>query len=257
LRPNVGTLLPEGTSIDAKLRTFTSNSPDGNLTAFVDQGYEAISMNSNNVMSSPRLVASKVNELNRLTDFPGRKSLTMQFFLNTTDTKVSPMIDLDRVNVITTMDRLNNKIDNYSTDLRVNSLDSDPSAAIYLSKVVNLEKSADGLRVMFDAYRHPSNDIRVLYRIFRIDSPAEYQLFELFPGYDNLDATGEVVDKAKNSGLPDKRVLASTTEDDYREYQFNAKNLPQFNGFQIKIIMNGTNFAHVPKIRDLRAIASI
>jgi hypothetical protein len=82
-------------------------------------------------------------------------------------------------------------------------------------------------------------------------------LFELFPGYDNLDATGEVVDKAKNSGLPDKRVLASTTEDDYREYQFNAKNLPQFNGFQIKIIMNGTNFAHVPKIRDLRAIASI
>jgi hypothetical protein len=181
----------------------------------------------------------------------------MQFFLNTTDTKVSPMIDLDRVNVITTMDRLNNKIDNYSTDLRVNSLDSDPSAAIYLSKVVNLEKSADGLRVMFDAYRHPSNDIRVLYRIFRIDSPAEYQLFELFPGYDNLDATGEVVDKAKNSGLPDKRVLASTTEDDYREYQFNAKNLPQFNGFQIKIIMNGTNFAHVPKIRDLRAIASI
>ena len=257
LRPNVGTLLPEGTSIDAKLRTFTSNSPDGNLVAFVDQGYEAISMNSNNVMSSPRLVASKVNELNRLTDFPGRKSLTMQFFLNTTDTKVSPMIDLDRVNVITTMDRLNNKIDNYSTDLRVNSLDSDPSAAIYLSKVVNLEKSADGLRVMFDAYRHPSNDIRVLYRIFRIDSPAEYQLFELFPGYDNLDATGEVVDKAKNSGLPDKRVLASTTEDDYREYQFNAKNLPQFNGFQIKIIMNGTNFAHVPKIRDLRAIASI
>ena len=56
---------------------------------------------------------------------------------------------------------------------------------------------------------------------------------------------------------PDRNVLASTTENDYREYEFNAKNLPQFNAFQIKIIMTGTNYAYVPKIRDLRAIASI
>lgn len=66
----------------------------------------------------------------------------MEFTLSTEDTKVSPMIDLDRVNVITTMDRINDKIDNYATDLRVNSLDRDPSAAIYLSKPVNLEKVA-------------------------------------------------------------------------------------------------------------------
>ena len=32
-------------------------------------------------------------------------------------------------------------------------------------------------------------------------------------------------------------------ENDYREYTFNARNLPQFNGFQIKIIMTGTNYA--------------
>ena len=40
VRPNVATLLPEGTEINAKIRTFTGNSPDGNLKAFVDQGYE-------------------------------------------------------------------------------------------------------------------------------------------------------------------------------------------------------------------------
>ena len=44
---------------------------------------------------------------------------------------------------------------------------------------------------------------------------------------------------------------------DYKEYEFNATNLPQFNGFQIKIIMSGTNYAYVPKIRDLSTIASI
>ena len=257
LRPNIVTLQPEATNIEATVRTFTGNSPDGNLTAYVDQGYEAVSLNSNNVFSSPRIIASKENELNRLQDFPGRKSFTMEMALSSNDPKVSPMIDLDRINVVTTMDRINSKITDYSSDLRVNSLDQDPSAAIYLSKVVRLEKAADGLRVLFDAYRHASNDIRVLYRVFRVDAPADYQLFELFPGYDNLDSTGRVIDTAKNSGRSDRNVLASNTEDDYREYEFNAQNLPQFNGFQIKIVMTGTNYAYVPKIRDLRAIASI
>ena len=257
LRPNVGTLIPDGTNLEAKVRTFSGNSPDGNMDAYVDMGYEAISLNSNNTFNSPRIIGSKTNELNRLTDFPGRKSFTMQFFMSTLDTKVTPMIDLDRVNVITTMDRINSKVTDYATDLRVNSLDSDPSAAIYLSKVVNLEKAADGLTVMFDAYRHPTNDIRVLYRIFRVDAPPQYQLFELFPGFDNLDSVGNIINKAKNSGRPDRRILASTTVNDYKEYKFTRGNLPQFNGFQIKIIMSGTNYAFVPKIRDLRAIASI
>ena len=257
VRPNVATLLPEGTEISAKIRTFSGNSPDGNLTAFVDQGYEDISLNTNNYLTTPRIVASKSNELEKLIDFPGRKSFTLQTTLSTDDPKVSPMIDLDRVNMITIMDRLNSKVTDYASDRRVNSVDQDPSAAIYLSKVVNLEKASDGLKVQFDAYRHSTNDIRVMYRIFRIDAPPQYQLFELFPGFENLDSNGNVIDPAKNNGKPDRRILSSSTEADYKEYEFNAKNLPQFNGFQIKIVMTGTNFAYVPKIRDLRAIASI
>ena len=257
VRPNVSTLLPDGTDIQARMRSFSSNSPDGSLGAFVDQGFEPVSLNSNNELTVPRLIASKTNELDKLIDFPGRKSFTLQCFLSTEDTKVSPMIDLDRVNMITIMDRLNSKVSNYATDRRVNSLDSDPSAAIYLSKIVNLEKAADGLKVMFDAYRHSPNDIRVMYRVFRIDAPPQYQLFELFPGFDNLDNLGRVIDPAKSNGKPDRRILSSTTAADYKEYEFNVKNLPQFNGFQIKIVMSGTNFAYVPKIRDLRAIASI
>ena len=257
VRPNVATLLPEGTDINARIRTFSGNSPDGNLEAFEDQGYEPISLANNNYLSTPRIVASKQNELDKLVAFEGRKSFTLQTFLSSEDPKVSPMIDLDRVNMTTIMDRINSKITDYASDPRVNSIDQDPSACIYLSKIVTLEKAADGLKVMFDAYRHATNDIRVLYRIFRIDAPPEYQLFELFPGFDNLDVDGRVIDPAKNNGRPDRRILSSSTERDYKEYEFNASNLPQFNGFQIKIVMSGTNFAYVPKIRDLRAIASI
>ena len=205
VRPNFSTLLPDGTDISGRMRTFSGNSPDGNLSGFVDQGFESISLNSNNVLPTPRIIASKTNELDKLVDFPGRKSFTLQAFLTTQDTKVSPMIDLDRVNMVTVMDRLNSKITDYATDSRVNSLDADPSAAIYLSKVVSLEKAADGLKVMFDAYRHSTNDIRVLYRVFRIDAPPQYQLFELFPGFENLDSNGVIIDPL--------RIMVNQTEE--------------------------------------------
>ena len=85
---------------------------------------------------------------------------------------VAPQIDLDRVSAIFTMNRLNDKVVNYATDKRVNSIDNDPN--VHLSNTgYQSDKSADGLKVMFDAYRHHTNDIRVLYRTFRVDAPDE------------------------------------------------------------------------------------
>jgi hypothetical protein len=257
IRPNVQMLLPESTFVDAKIRTFSGSSVDGSEISFVDQGFEDISLNSNNFMSSTRIIASNINEDARLVDFPGRKSFTMELALQTSNKFVSPMIDLDRVNVITIFNRINKPISDFRFDRRVNELSGDPNAAIYISKPVLIEKSADSLKVLFDAYRHSSNEIKVLYRIFRNDSNFSNQLFELFPGYDNLDENGNVISESNKSGNPDKFIIASENEDDFKSYEFNTKNLPAFNGFQIKIVMTGTNQAYVPEIRDFRAIASI
>ena len=257
LTPNLQTAIPEGTTVSAKVRTFSGGSPD-NLTqvSFNDQGFEPISLESTNFFETPRIICSKVNEDEHLQDFPGKKSFTIEVSLETTDPKVSPMIDLDRVNAILTTNRINSKITNFSTDGRVNSLTEDPSAATYVTKIIKLEKGSDNLKVFFDAYRHSSNDIRVLYRLFRTDTDESNQSYELFPGYRNLDANGNVVSVADNDGLPDKIVDFSNTDDDFRSYEYTAKNLPLFNGFQVKIVMNGTNLAKVPLIRDLRVIAT-
>ena len=96
-----------------------------------------------------------------------------------------------------------------------------------------------------------------MYRILRPDTPDDQQLYELFPGFNNLDDIGNVIDEKDNNGLPDIRVLPSEAPSDYRSYEYTAKDLPMFNGFQIKIIMTGTNQALVPKIKDLRAIATL
>ena len=257
LRPNLTILQPDGTSVSAAVRTFSGDSPDGNLSAYVDQGFESISLEGNNEFTTPRIVASKVNELTRLENFPGRKSFTLEVTLNTEDEFVAPQIDLDRVSASFTMNRLNSKVKNYATDRRVNSLDNDPNAAIYLTQVINLDKSADGLKVMFDAYRHNTNDIRVLYRAFRVDAPEGDQLFQLFPGYNNLDLSGGVIDPSKSDGLPDKFVPPSDNYDDFRPFEFNVSNIPQFSAFQIKVCMSGTNYAYVPRLKDFRVIATI
>jgi hypothetical protein len=254
--PNFQIMLPEGTSVSAKVRTFSASTPDSDLIPFVDQGFEEITLNQTNDFSSPRLIASKINETIHLADYPGNKSFTIELEMSTEDSKVSPMIDLDRINLITIANRINSKVSNYSTDSRINSLNEDPTAAVYLSKIVRLEKSADNIKVLFDAFKHSTSDIRVLYRLFRSDSNSE-PLWELFPGYNNLDTNGQIINSSNNTGLPDKKVLSASSEDDFKSYEFTTPSLPQFKGFQIKILMTGTNSAFVPKIRDLRAIASI
>jgi hypothetical protein len=257
IRANVGTMIPDTTSIDAKLRTTSATSVNGTELSFIDSGFTNISLNSNNEFREMKMICSKVNETFYLNSLPGKKSLTLELDLQTNDSKVSPVIDLERVSLSTTMNRIDNPIRNYLTDPRVNQLTGDPNSAIYLSKIVKLEKSSDNLKVLFDAYKHSSNDIRVLYRLLRNDTPDEQQIWELFPGYDNLDSNGNIIDSSKNSGNPDRFVQSSNTSNDFGNYEFTAKNLPLFNGFQIKIIMTGTNQAYVPKIKDLRVIATI
>ena len=196
-----------------------------------------------------------------MTSLPGNKSFTQQLIFSTKDTNVSPVVDLDRLSIITTTNRIDERVTDYIADGRVNSKFGDPNAAIYVSKNVVLENPATSLQVRLAAYRHSSNDIRVLYRLLRSDAPIADATFELFPGFRNLtDTTGDGFgDQIKNlnrsNGTPDKAVPASRTDTEFRDYQFTANDLEEFHGFQIKILMTGTKQAYVPRIRDLRAIA--
>ena len=73
-------------------------------------------------------------------------------------------------------------------------------------------------------------------------------------GYDNLDVSGGIIDPAKNDGLPDKFVPPSEGYDDFNPYEFNVSNIAQFSAFQIKVCMNGTNYAYVPKTEGLQLL---
>ena len=250
-----------GTSVNASIRTVSGTSVDGSESSFVDLGFESVQLNTLNPLDSVRLVASKQNEDQYLTGLPSNKSFTTIINLNSTDENLSPVIRLSSGSETEFIsNRLNNPIglDNYATDNRVDSITNDPHASSYVSNTISLSKPANSLKVLLSAFRPESSDFRVLYSLILADSSGVSQAFELFPGFNNvtkLDGDGfQVVDESKNDGRPDTLVTPSVNNQ-FKEYQFTADNLPEFIGFTIKIVMSGTNQARAPRIKELRAIA--
>ena len=245
------------TSVNATIRTVSGTSVDGNENSFNDLGYEPVQLNTLNTFNSVRLVCSEENQNEYLTNLPRKKSITTAITFNTNDSNLSPILNLDTAFSEFYINRLNNPIESYSSDSRVNSVLDDPHSSVYYSNLVTLQNPASSLKVILTAERPPSTDFRVLYNLVKADSSEINQSFELFPGYDNLNETADgfiVVDPSKNSGLPDRRVPTSLSGE-FLEYEFTAEDLDLFIGFTIKIVMSGTNQAESPKFNDIRVIA--
>tara|TARA_B100000965_G_scaffold42898_1_gene31455 strand:- start:3479 stop:11128 length:7650 start_codon:yes stop_codon:yes gene_type:complete len=265
--PRYDTMTPSGidgssTSITASIRNVSGSSVDGTEASFNDQGYRDVQLNAYNNFDNVSIVASKINENEYLTNLPRNKSFTTVLNFTSNNEHLSPMVYIGESSTEFISHRLNNPIgsDNYSTDNRVNTTIEDPHSAVYYSNAVRLSKPATSLKILLSAFRPENSDIRVLYRLDRLDSSEVSSEFELFPGYKNLidndeDGFGDIViDAGKNDGRSDSFVGLSVS-DQFREYQYTADNLDLFNGYTIKIVMSGTNQAKPPRIKELRSIA--
>ena len=259
--PQFSVLTPsDSTTISAQVRTVSGTSAGGGEVPFIDQGYEPVTINEPNKLSSPRLVCSRINENTRLTGLPLNRSFTLGIRMQTDDPNLSPVVDTLNATVIYQRSRLNKPIDDYVKDGRSNATTGDPHSSVYISNRVDLKNPATSLKVLVAAYRDASADFRVLYQLFREDGSETELAYELFPGFDNLNDTdgdgfgNQVIDPAKNSGKPDAFVSPSNA-DQFKEYQFSVDDLDEFTGFKIKIVSSGTNEALSPRFKDFRALA--
>jgi hypothetical protein len=250
-------LTVQGTSLSAEIKTISGASISGNEIPFADMGYQAISLNKSNYLESPRLIASKINTDRKLPT--GQKSLAMTLSLGTVDSRVTPVIDTQRMNAIFTSNRVNDVITDYVTDNRVNSIYDDPTAFQYLSKEINLENPASSIKILVSAHVNLYSEIRAFYAIS--ENPNFTPIYAPFPGFNNLNSRGQVINPENNDGNSD--VMISNTSSlgflspqlEYKEYTFTADNLPSFRSYRIKIIMTSTNQVYVPRMKDLRVIA--
>lgn len=258
IRPQLSIITPgEFTTVNADIKTVTGTSAGGSEISFLAKEYQNVTLNEENVLDSPRLMCSEKNEIGRLSS---EKSFTLRVNMSSGDTNLSPAINIKNASVVLGRSRVNNPVKDYVYDSRVNLLEGDPHASIYISKRIDLKQPATSLKLLVSAYRSAEADFRVLYRLFKSDSSEVNQSYILFPGYDNLvDVDGDgygdtVIDSSKNTGRADAYVRPSN-DNEFLEYQFTADNLDQFTGFAIKIVMSSTNEAKPVKFSDLRAIA--
>ena len=259
ITPNVHNMTVPGTNITGEIRTTTSRSFSGTETPFINAGFTDIVINQKNYFTSPRIIASKVNEDANLIQVPGSKSMNLRLLLNTVDSRVSPVIDSQRVSAILTSNRLNDVIENYATDPRVDSIGEDPTACQYISKEIVLENSASSIKVIVAAHINLQSDIRAFYAIS--NQPGIEPIFSPFPGYSNINNRGEIISSQNNNGEPDTRIIKSNTlaqnpaQVDYREYTFSINDLPSFKTYRIKFNLTSTSQCFVPRVKDLRVIA--
>jgi hypothetical protein len=255
--PNISNITPSGTTIKSTIRTVSGTSIGGSEVSFVDQGYKDVSNNSYVYFDSPRVIASKINEENNLFDIPNNKSVSLNVYLSTNDSRISPVIDLSKMSLTTISNKINNPILDYTKDPSVNSLFDDPNLFTYVTKQIKLENAATTIKVILDAYIHNDADIRALYSIGEDASN-----FILFPGYSNINPdNGSIINLENSDGTPDTKpakldiYTSNPSYSDFREYEFTANLNTIFNKFSIKLVGTSKTQSFVPIIKNLRIIA--
>jgi hypothetical protein len=172
---------------------------------------------------------------------------------------LSPVVDLHRVGVIFTTNRVNQPITNYIEDNRSSNLINDPNAFVYAINPILLETPATSIKLYVSAYLNTYNDVRAFYAIAK--DPSEELIYYPFPGYSNLLPSGQIIDISRSDGSPDKFVTNTDTlafitpQISYKDLEFTIDNLPSFRYFSVKLIGTSTNQAYPPRFRDLRTIA--
>lgn len=257
--PIIQRLVPSGTNIVSSIRTVSGTSIGGTETSYRDNGYQNISLDGLTYFDSPRIIASKVNENVNLTSLPGNKSLNLRMNLSTTDNRVSPAIDLDRIALLLTENRVNNPISDYANDPRVNTLYDDPNAFQYVSKQINLATPGSGIKILLSAHINSFCDIRAFYSINNRDG--DRPIFTPFPGFNNIDSNGRIINSNNNDGRSDVKmqpasnISYSSESASFTQYEFTINELPSFTDFRIKLVLTSTNQAFVPRVKDLKVIA--
>lgn len=249
ITPTIQIMNFKETSISPSLNT-TSGTSIGNGSTIADQAsfinngvYDEIQLNEENYYENPRIIASQLNEDNKL---EGSKSLTMKVNMTTSTDNLSPVVDLDRVSVITTSNRINSweggpQVLGLQSEINpqgdVSTLPyGDQNDAVYLTRVARLANVSRSIRLMISMQRYGDSNIDVYYRIQKPGS--EKQMNDI--GF---------------SKIPVPEVGATNvSEAEWEDFEYTVEG-EEFQAFQMKIVMKSKNQAKVPLIKDLRAIA--
>ena len=205
-----------------------------------DSTFTPIIVNQNYSTDRPKVIAAQVNE-------QSGSSFYLRGTLSSTQTNLSPVIDLERCSVFTIANRVDNPT-GFDVPLQDRPAGSHPIqgyteetastngsvAAKYVTKRVKLNEAADGVRIFFDCVRPSLTEIEVYVKT----GATEDQISEL-PWVEVLP-TGSIPFSDNNTNFNEVEMVYDPTQN--------------FSVFEVKIVMKSRNSSRVPLVRDLRII---
>ena len=242
LNLNLSTMTLPGTSIFYRLRPTTGQSihgSEGEFSTVAVANAGSIIANDNIYCTSPKMVASGINETNEMS---GLKSLYVNVEMSSTNTKLSPLIDLQRISAYTIQNRLNNPTSGNTPDFVDDTSPTGSSTAgVYLTRPIVLENNSTSLDIRLSANVRSSSLIRLYYRTSGGSETRKIEDINWLP--------------FNSDGSEDISIPPAEDDNTFREYKYSVSGLNDFTSFQIKIVMKGTISSYPPICKDMRGIA--
>ena len=241
LNLSIQTMTVSGTNLSYSIRPTTGRSISGGESEFQltsSASSENVIAGDNIYFTAPQMVASSINETNEMS---GSKSLFVNCTMTTSNTKLSPVIDLQRCSAFTIQNRLNKPQSgdiNYVPDTENVGTSS---AAAYLTKPVVLENLSTAIDVRLTSNIRSTSSVEVYYRTTSSEEARNINDLSWIP--------------FNTTGTSDSTVTPAEDNETFKEYKYSVTGINEFTAFQIKICMKGTNSSYPPIIRDMRGIA--
>jgi hypothetical protein len=225
MQPVAEHLVFEGTDVNWTYQGITGKSLDGIETPYLQTDAFSVPVNRNTDLPFPLMIANQIDEQAKITG----KSGTITANMITYNENISPVIDLDRIGLITVHNRINSPV----TVSELNSTGGNAEAR-YITNVVGLSESANSLKVFLDVNKPQNADIKVFYRVG--------------------NSTEEVNIKSWNE-LTTIRALTTVDLTTFVEAEYGVDNLPNFGFYQFKIVLLSESSSVIPRVKRLRGLA--
>lgn len=244
-QPIVQQVVIPDTDLQWSARLTSGQSLAGSETPHTVSDYVKIKVNDNTYLSRPQAVVSQPN-YTLLSS--GSKSFMMKGEMVTARNNLSPVIDLDRLSLITVSNRIDNPAASPASGFNAVSNFIPETTAIggsalakYITRKVELNDPASALNVYVLVNRPSGTGIAVYYKVLANGSDA------------NFDTLAWVL------ASPDTAIPTSDDQTSYSEIQYTVSETDlasvEFTAFAVKIVLTSENSSSVPTCRDFRAIA--
>ena len=123
--------------------------------------------------------------------------------------------------------------------------------AKYVTKEISIENPATSIDVKLTANVTDTKNLQILYKIKKSSSQENFEDIEWIYFNESGEPDVDTIASSENaiSGITEK-------QSSYQELSYSIENLPEFSSYAVKIVMKSNNPAFVPKIQDMRAVAS-